>query len=597
MRGRTGRRLSGLAVFALLLLAPTSALAGSPTVLQPDGKIVVAGEAWPAFGSVVRLNPDGSVDSSFGDGGTVVERRIPPLRMVAVQPNGRIVAASGTQLARFLADGSPDPSFGDGGIGGEVGPYRYWNQNAEEGPESVLIRPDGGILVAGPRNLSYPTPQGIVRLYDSDGSFAETVGFVPAGGSPPTAQSVLRGIAIQPDGAVVGTGSAFVNGRNGNSLVLGRFVPGSGSAYDPSFGGGAGLVRPNRFVSERGSAIVQDAGKLIVAGEAEDTFMLARFDQDGKVDTTFGGGGFADPRIEGTSGGLGSSGANAVAVQDDGKILAAGVTSKWGDWTPGKFLTGYSCGSSCEEPLVARFTADGQLDTSFGQGGLVRLTTPQGKRLAGSSADSVFALPGSKILVGGVSQVPGEALEAPFLARLNPDGSFDPTFGEGGMVRLRPACSSEKRLAKLRRQGCIAGARVRFRVNGLASGRPSVSLRVRPSLPWARIATVRLRLPGGLRATAALPRRARVLAIGGTRGSSLDGGPNRYLGAQPTESKPGRIAFNDLGEPQALDVRLRPGALRAARTSAHQLVFHVTVRFRHEGVRAGRQTLAFRIGG
>lgn len=583
-------------MFVLLLPAPASALADGPVALQPDGKIVVAGEAWPGFGSVVRLNPDGSLDSSFGDSGTVIERRIPPLRMVAVQSNGRIVAVSGTQLVRVLADGSPDPSFGDGGVAGEVGPYRYWNRSGEEGPESVLIRPDEGILLVGPRNLSYPTPQGIVRLYDSDGGFAETVGFVPNTGSPPISQSALRGISIQPDGAVVGVGSAFVDGRGGYSLVLGRFVPGSGSAYDPSFGGGEGLVRPNHYISERGSAIVQDAGKLIVAGDAEDTFMLARFGQDGKVDATFGDGGFANPRIEGTSGAAGSSAARAVAVQDDGKILAAGVTSKWGDWTPGKSLTGYACGSICEEPLVARFTADGQLDANFGQGGLVRLTTPQGGRLVSSSADSVFALPGGKILVEGVSRVPGTVLNVPFLGRLNPNGSFDPTFGDGGMVRLWPACSG-KGLASLRRRGCIAGARVRLRVNRLASGRPGVSLRVRPSLPWARIATVRLRLPGALRTTAALSGKARVLAIGGTRGSSSDGGPKRYFGAQPVEPKPGRIAFNNLGEPQELNVKLRPGALGVVRTSGGKLVFHVTVRFLHEGARAGRQTLAFRISG
>lgn len=564
--------------------------------LQPDGKIVVAGEAWPAFGSIARLNADGSLDLSFGDGGTMVERRIPAPRMVAIQPDGRIVVVSGTQLVRFLANGSPDLSFGDGGVAGEVGPYRYWNRSAEEGTESVLIRPDGGILVVGPRNLNYPTPQGIVRLYGPDGSFAETVGFVPAAGSPPISQSVLRDIVIQPGGGVIGTGSAFIDGRHGYSLVLGRFVPGSGSAYDPSFGGGEGLVRPNHFTSERGSAIVQDADKLIVAGEAEGTFMLARFDQDGNVDTTFGNGGFADPRIEGTSGDLGSSAANAAAVQDDGKILAAGVTSKWGDWGPsGKSLIGYLCSSFCEEPLVTRSTADGQLDPNFGQGGLVRLMTPQGERLVGS-ADSVLALPGGKILVEGVSRVPGTALNATFLGRLNPDGSFDPTFGDGGMVRLWPACSG-KSLARLRRRGCIAGARVRLRVDRLESGRPSVSLRVRPSLPWARIATVRLRLPDALRTTAALPGKARVLAVGGTRGSSSNGGPNRYFGAQPVEPKPGRIAFNNLGEPRELDVRLGPGALRAARTSGRKLVFHVTVRFRHEGVRAGRQTLAFRMSG
>ncbi len=589
-------------MLALAIAAPAGAAANSSMAIQPDGRILVATEAWPGFGSLVRLGPNGGLDRSFGDRGFLVDRRMPPLRAVAIQPDGRILggAPPGFQLSRYLADGRVDLSFGGGSVAGTLDPN---DSRFGEGPQAILTQPDGTIVVGGSRLLSkYTTPQAIVQRYDSSGNFLETVGLVPQGGTePPISESRLKGLVPGANGSLIMAGSAF--GASKGGVLLARLMPGSGASYDSSFGGGEGLIRPSSL-PENGVAntIAQDADRLIIAGGANYTLLLARFDQEGKLDPSFGNGGVVSPPIEGTSGGPGGSTANAVAVQGDGKIVVAGMTSKWGDWMRNsKTIDGYSCGDICEEPLIARFTPDGQLDSSFGQGGVIRLTgsaATLGERVPGH-ADTVAVLPGGKILVKGVTRILGlPGLEVPFLARLNADGTFDSRFVGMGMTILRPACTG-KDLAKLRRGGCIASARARFRASGLASGRPSVSLRVKPSLPWARIATVRLQLPPTLKATAALAEKTRVLAIGGKRGSAApEGGPKRYLEAEPQEPKPGRIAFNDLGEPRMLDVRLGPGALRmAASLPLEEQVFRITVRFVHAGSRAGRQALVFRTTG
>ena len=77
--------------------------------IQPDGKIVLAGEMWPPFAALARVNPDGSLDPSFGQGGFVVDRRLPVLKSIALQPDGRILAGAveGFRLAPLPARRRP----------------------------------------------------------------------------------------------------------------------------------------------------------------------------------------------------------------------------------------------------------------------------------------------------------------------------------------------------------------------------------------------------------------------------------------------------------------------------------------------------------
>src|SRR5262249_9118260 len=144
---------------------PTLAAVASSVIIQPDGKIVVAGGAFPLFTflgdfKVARYNPDGSLDASFGVGG-IVTSTFPGQGSYAVagapQPDGKIVAAgtdyvnfssevsSNTDfaLARYNANGTPDTSFG---VGGKVTTdFDLHNDDAF----AILVQPDGKLVAVG----------------------------------------------------------------------------------------------------------------------------------------------------------------------------------------------------------------------------------------------------------------------------------------------------------------------------------------------------------------------------------------------------------------------------------------------------------------
>ena len=126
----------------------------SDLALQPDGKIVAAGE-----GALARYNGDGTLDTSFGGDGIVMTMGYPGHGVaslvaagVAIQSNGKIiVAGSGpsgyTGVARYEADGSLDSAFGDGGL----------VTTADVSANDVALQADGRIVVAGSRGLSPAT--------------------------------------------------------------------------------------------------------------------------------------------------------------------------------------------------------------------------------------------------------------------------------------------------------------------------------------------------------------------------------------------------------------------------------------------------------
>ena len=137
---------------------PTTANLAYSIAIQSDGKIVVAGEARNGFNNsdfaVVRYNTDGSLDTSFGQGGkvtTAIGSADDVALSVALQPDGKIVVAGVSDngsnfdfaIARYNMDGSLDTSFGTGGkVTTEVGSYHDYAY-------SVALQPDGKIVVAG----------------------------------------------------------------------------------------------------------------------------------------------------------------------------------------------------------------------------------------------------------------------------------------------------------------------------------------------------------------------------------------------------------------------------------------------------------------
>ena len=342
--------------------------------IQPDGKIVVVGFAFSNITAgdfaVARYNKDGGLDSSFGAGGRLTINFLgtgsqDSASSVAIQPDGKIVIGGSTTffrlnfaLMRLNTDGSLDSTFG---IGGKV---RTDFSAFDSGVNAIALQPDGKIVAAGFRApfTQNGSDFALVR-YNADGSLDTTFG---SGGRVTTdflsLDDVANAVTIQPDGRIVAVGYNNVT-RFAQFLfdfALARYN--SDGSLDPSFGSG-GKVTTNFFGSfdvARAVAIQPD-GKLVVAGAATNPFLpsetdfgLVRYQSDGSLDVTFGTGGkvVTDFFSEGDE-------AYALSLQPDGRIIAAGLAEE------GSF-------SGRSDFALARYNTNGSLDTAFGSGGRVR---------------------------------------------------------------------------------------------------------------------------------------------------------------------------------------------------------------------------------
>ena len=207
-----------------------------------------------------------------------------------------------------------------------------------------------------------------------------------------------KGIAVQPDGRIVLAGSD-------GSFALARYQPGGG--LDSTFGNGGKVITSLGGYSGANALTLKSDGKIVAAGFSSAQFAVVRYLPNGTPDPGFGiGGAVVTP--------VGNADFfTAVAVQSDGRIVAGGYSER-------------SDGGGYEFALV-RYLADGSLDGSFGNGG--KVTTyfgPQGSGLTD------MALQGDgKILAAGGTSNPTLDFT---LVRYRPDGSLDADFGSGGRV-------------------------------------------------------------------------------------------------------------------------------------------------------------------
>ena len=165
-------------------------------------------------------------------------------------------------------------------------------------------------------------------------------------------------IAVQPDGKLVAAGAATINGQV--DFALARYN--SDGTLDTSFGTAGRVTTDFGSPWEAPSALaIQGDGKIVVAGFTEvgqfAAFAVARYNSDGTLDTTFGGGGKAITGFANDTNlvalGPVSAQAYSVAVQPDGKIVVAGYANIDGE----------------EDFAVVRYKANGTLDLAFGAGG------------------------------------------------------------------------------------------------------------------------------------------------------------------------------------------------------------------------------------
>ncbi|MET0752072.1 MAG: FG-GAP-like repeat-containing protein [Pyrinomonadaceae bacterium] len=381
--------------------------------LQPDGKIVVSARSWrdPSSAWIFRFNTDGSIDSGFGTGGIreLIISNSGSIFMgggVAVQPDGKIVLAgyartngmgfgnSGLMLARLNPDGSTDASFSGGNI------VIHDLSATMDRATDIALQGDGKILVSGTRADS----TAIAARFDSTGALDATFGKGGVVLLPPARNATA--LAVQGSDIVV------VGDDYSDVYVLARLAS-TGTIL--SYTNQSFIVGKNDYALD---AAIQSDGKIVTAGFSTSpagitVIAVARLLSNGNLDSAFGTGG----RVVFNEGNTYST-AYAVKIQPDGKILVGGKFSNFSSEFPSLY--------------VIRLDADGSLDTTFGTGGKVRILPAFG----GLIGYDVELQPDGKIVVGGAYMRPGNEGVATLdmmAARLNPNGTADGGFGNGGV--------------------------------------------------------------------------------------------------------------------------------------------------------------------
>jgi uncharacterized delta-60 repeat protein len=329
---------------------PGLAAVPSAVVIQPDGKIVVAGGAFPLFTflgnfEVVRYNPNGSLDRSFGNGG-IVTTIFPEGSYafdVALQPDGKIIAAgtvfvdfnpgdlSDTDfaLARYNPDGSLDTTFGNGGT---VTTDFFGN---EDDAFSVLIQPDGKIVAVGSANNPASYYDFAAVRYLSDGTIDTLFGVAGKVSTDFGDQNFdrARSAALQSDGRIVAAGFAISQNGGVQNFAVARYS--SNGVLDTTFSNdGKTQIDFGNCCQGATKVLLQSNGKIVTVGyanteDSDSDFLLARLNPRGSLDATFGVGG----RVRTSFGDL-NGGANGAALQSDGKIVAVGFQATFSNqWT------------------------------------------------------------------------------------------------------------------------------------------------------------------------------------------------------------------------------------------------------------------------
>lgn len=371
------------------------------TVLQ-NFRVIVAhlSQNWRASGSTPRTGTESSVSElRIGTVTTDFNFGLDEINTAAIQPDGKIVAAGVSSgrfgLVRYNPTGSLDATFG---TGGKV-TTSFLNTN--QGITALVIQPDGKIVVVG---LVQADNVGEMRFnrydfglarYNADGSLDAAFG---TGGKvitdiAPNKADVAMALALQPDGKIVvaGFNGAPVTPRMPSDFVIVRYN--SNGSLDPAFGtGGIVITNLNNEVDFASSLVIQPDGKMVVGGwtynrnNSSYDFALARYDSNGNLDNGFGSGGIVVTDFGSMPNDVRDDFITSMVLLPDGKILAAGTGEPNRNTTSSDFV-------------IARFNSNGSLDTTFGTNGKVS-TDFNG---AIDCATSIALQPDGKFVVAGVA--------------------------------------------------------------------------------------------------------------------------------------------------------------------------------------------------
>lgn len=336
--------------------------------VRPNGKIVIGGtlrfaQNGNAVRKIVQLNEDGSFDASFNSG-----LNVPNFISIALQGDKLIVgvvSSVGTDgsVSRLNADGSLDASFNN-------------RNNADV--VQIVVQPDNKILHLSRNRLARLNENG-----SDDGSFQ------------PVAYQTTRRIMLQENGKIVVVhGTTFIE----------RLLP--SGVRDTTF-------NPYQYGFVF-SAFAAQSGERLIVGENLAGFNgttpvngFLRLNSDGSRDTSFNQGGIGFQNVA-------PGAVRGIAVQPDNKIIIAGR---------------FDVINNVGRYRIARLNVDGSLDNSFQIS-----TTGTNSFIQIGEIYNVALQPDGKIIVSGVFDYRFNGATKSSLVRLNADGSIDPTFNIFGVI-------------------------------------------------------------------------------------------------------------------------------------------------------------------
>ncbi len=388
----------------------------APRQAPPEGKLFPVGDGRTlvlGYKKLTRVNPDGSVDKSFGGTGTieppygaraVYELGSGKIAVVSTEVGGTHTLFANVSIELLNQNGSVN---GSGGFSSPVTPL-----NGGIGVPEIAPAGDGGALVVGDDFLLELRADGSVnRDFGDEGMVSEAFELV--------------GARVLPSGSVEAVGAALESSGSAD-LALRRYT--ASGQPDSAFGPKGMRSFDLGGQDEANVASWGGDGSVVVGGrtasrapcpeeECEEVPILVAFNAAGELDTGFGQGGVLRLASLGARpNGYRSEGVTAMTRRPDGSIVVAGNA-------PPNETVGF----------LAAVSPQGALLSGFGEGGIVRAPDPRPaeQRLAG-----FVPLANGKLLAAGTTDVGIE--DQPVLIRYAPDGSLDRSFGSGsGYVILR----------------------------------------------------------------------------------------------------------------------------------------------------------------
>lgn len=377
-------------------------------VALQGGKIILSGYSENAVGfyydfALVRYTTNGKIDSSFGKNGKVrtdFNNSYDNAYAMILQGDKILLAGNSTAdiaLARYAPDGTLDSTFGNNG---KV--LTDFNGNEDHAYSIALYRDN--IIVAGSTFYyvnGFPSDFAITR-YTANGKLAgKRTGYFPV------TRTFFTSSTTQGN-KIIAAGYAFDDSHD-NDFLIARHNP--DGKPDSNFGTNGVVTTDFNNLDDRANSIVLQGNKIIVGGYSGDIFngydfVLARYTAKGVLDSTFGNNGKTTVFTNS------NDRSNAILLQGS-KILITAFA-----FNQENFTTDFA---------LVRYTANGRLDSTFGKNGMV--TTDFGNSYDRASS---IALQGNKIIVGGSSDNFGNSNFA--LARYTANGRLDASFGENGIV-------------------------------------------------------------------------------------------------------------------------------------------------------------------